>query len=647
MTWWETVPTFLAVLTFGLVPGLLLSVILGLRGMALVGSAPAFSVTSIALASILAPLIGLDWGILPVALTTLILAVIVAAFRILWHRLRPHPPIPQDSSRLMLWAGIGVVFAALAIGIRFIVIFWDPENISQTYDNIFHLNALRFVLDTENASSLSLGGLPFEDPGNGSFYPAVWHALTTLIIETTGVSIPVAVNLVSILMGAIYWPLGCVFLVRQVAGPRAIAMVAAGGLAAAFGAFPYTMIDFGVLYPYMLGISLAPAALAYVVLALRVGIQPTMRPSRARLALLGVAPGVALAHPSVIMGILALSVPIILTVIYRTWDRLRIEQAPRHRFAWLFGVSAAVFIVLAILWLVLRVNVAWVPSITLAQSIGEALLNAPVDLPVSVLVTAVMVVGIVIVSRQPTRWWLLGSYAMAAFLYVASAGFDGSWFRSGITGIWYGDSYRLAALLPVTVLPLAVIGFVKVYDVVLARVRSHATVTPARSNAYSIAFVALALLASQGFSVQAATIEATENYHVSEDSPLLTPDELDVLEHVDDYVPEDAVVAGNPWNGSGLVYALSDRRAMLPHVGGFDTLETQLLAERLRYAETNPDVCAAAEALGVEYVLDFGPQEVHGGHHDFWGFNHLENSTAVEPVYQKGDVGLYKLTACD
>src|SRR5690606_29432063 len=237
----------------------------------------------------------------------------------------------------------------------------DPENISQTYDNIFHLNALRYALDAQNASSLTLGGLPIDNPGGGSFYPAVWHALTTLVIETTGVSIPLAVNLISILMGAIYWPLGCVFLARQVAGPRAIAMVAAGGLAAAFGAFPYTMIDFGVLYPYMLGISIAPAALAYVVLALRVGLQPTMRPSRARLALLGVAPGVALAHPSVITGILALSVPIILTVIYRTWDRLRIEEAPRQRLVWLYAISAVLFAVLAALWVALRVEVSWPP----------------------------------------------------------------------------------------------------------------------------------------------------------------------------------------------------------------------------------------------------------------------------------------------
>src|SRR5690606_19483538 len=110
--------------------------------------------------------------------TALALAVIVAAFRMTWHRMRPHPPIPQDSSRLLLWAAIGVGFAAVVITIRFIVIFWEPDNISQTYDNIFHLNAPRFVLETGNASSITLAGLPIDAPGTGGFYPAVWHALT-------------------------------------------------------------------------------------------------------------------------------------------------------------------------------------------------------------------------------------------------------------------------------------------------------------------------------------------------------------------------------------------------------------------------------------------------------------------------------------
>ncbi len=646
MSWWETIPTFLVALGFGILPGLLLAALLGLRGMALLGSAPAFSITSIALASIVAPMLGMPWGPLPVAFTTMALAVIVTGFRMFWHRIRPHPPITQDTNRLFLWAAIGVGFAAVAIGIRFIFIFGSPENISQTYDNIFHLNALRYVLDAGDASSLTLGGLPIDAPGSGSFYPAVWHALTSLIIEVTGTSIPVAVNIVSILMGAIFWPLGCVFLVRQIVGPRAVAMVGAGAFAAAFGAFPYTMVDFGVLYPYLLGVSLLPAALAYVIIAARVGVQPTMRPSRARFALLGVAPGVALAHPSVIMALLALAVPIMLFVIYREYQRLKMEEAPRSRYVVLITIWAVAFAIMGALWLLLKVKTSWEPLITLAQSIGETILNAPVDLPVAWVVTALMVWGVVIVARDRVHPWLLGTLGMAMFLHVVAAGVPHSYFRSGIVGIWYGDPYRLAALLPLAALPFVVIGFVALHDAVLSRIRRRENATPARRRAYSTVVVAIALLASQGISVQAATLEAAQNYLVTDESKLLTPDELDVLNHVGQFVPEDAVVAGNPWTGAALVYALADRRALLLHVGGFDTPDSDILADGLRQADSDPAVCAAADALNVRYVLDFGIREVHGGFHDFAGFTQLEFSDVVEPLYQKGDAGLYRITAC-
>jgi hypothetical protein len=646
VSWWETIPTFLAALGFGTLPGLLLAALLGLRGMALVGSAPAFSITSIALASIVAPMLGMPWGPLPVTFTTMALAVIVTGFRMFWHRMRPHPPIPQDTNRLLLWAAIGVGFAAVAIGVRFAVIFGSPENISQTYDNIFHLNALRFVLNSGDASSLTLGGLPIDAPGTGSFYPAVWHALTTLIIEVTGASIPVSVNVVSILMGAIFWPLGCVFLVRQIVGPRAVAMVGAGAFAAAFGAFPYTMVDFGVLYPYLLGVSLLPAALAYVMIAARVGVQPTMRPSRARFALLGVAPGVALAHPSVIMALLALSVPIMLFVIYREYQRLKMEEASRARFAVFIAIWVVVFAVMGALWLILKVKISWKPLITVAQSIGETLLNAPVDLPVAWVVSALMVWGIVIVVRERVHPWLLGTLAMAMFLHVVAAGVPHSIFRSGIVGLWYGDPYRLAALLPLAALPFVVIGFVALHDTVLGHLRRRGEPTARRRRVYSTVVVAIALLASQGISVQGATIEATQSYLVNDESKLLTPDELDVLHHVDEFVPEDEIVAGNPWTGAALVYAIADRRAMLPHVGGFDTPDTKLLADRLRQANRDPAVCDAARALEVEYVLDFGIREVHGGYHEFAGFTQLEHSDVVEPVYVKGEAGLYRITAC-
>ncbi|QAV69996.1 hypothetical protein ESZ53_05840 [Salinibacterium sp. UTAS2018] len=656
MTWWETIPAFAVVLTVGIAPGLLLSAMLGLRGIALLGSAPAFSVTTVTLASIAAPFFGAAWGLAPIAGTTVVLLIVIAVFRLLWHRLRPQPAFAHPPVRLLTWAALGIGVAAIAITVRFIVAFGEPENISQTYDNIFHLNALRYVLDSGNASSLTLGGFNIENPAAGTFYPAGWHALTAASASITGVSIPVAINLTSILIGAVYWPLGCVFLVRTILGPRAIAIVGAGVLSAAFGAFPYGLVDFGVLYPYLLGVSLLPAALAYAVIATRLSDQPEMRTSRAWFALFGVVPGITLAHPSATMAFVALSSILVVVGAHRMYKRLVAAHASTRKIRLLLVGTALVLAAYLGAWLVVRVSVVWEPIRTVAQALGEVLTNATNGLPIAIVATALVIVGILQLRQQPLLRWLILNFSIVGILYIAAAAMPHSLLQSLLVGTWYGDSHRLGSLLPIVALPLATLGLVRVYDAIRTREPTKVSAkVDARSRQRSLAITAVALLlATQGYSLHVATLEARSNYVITDDpddedyeAPLLTADELDVLEHVADYVPKDAVVAGSPWTGAGLVYAIADREAMLPHVGGFDSAESRLIGERLRDAASYTSVCDALATLEVGYALDFGTREVHGEEHNFDGLTRLATSQAVEPLYTSGDVGLYKITACD
>lgn len=658
MTWWEAVPAFLVVVTLGIVPGLLLSILLGLRGIAVLGSAPAFSITTITLASLAAPFFGMQWGLAPIAITAAVLLVAVVIFRVLWHQFRPQPAFPHTPVRLLTWAALGIGVAAIIITVRFMYAFGEPENISQTYDNIFHLNALRFVLDTGNASSLTLGGLNLADPSAGAFYPAGWHALTAAVASITGVSLPVAINLVSILIGAIYWPLSCVFFVRTIVGPRAVAIVGAGVLSAAFGAFPYGLVDFGVIYPYMLGVSILPAALAYGAIATGISKHPEMRISRARFALLGVLPGIMLAHPSVAMAFVAFSTVMVIRGAHLEHRRLVAREASTRRIRLTIAATLVILLGYAGAWLVVRVSVAWQPEITVAQALGESLTSATNDLPVAWIVTALVAIGIWIVRNRQAEYWIIFNFALAGILYIAAAAMPQSPFRSLLVGTWYGDSHRLAALLPIVTLPLATLGLVWVYDKVSARGLGRLPKPGSKSRTQAIITIIVILVASQGYAVHVATLNARDRYVVPEFPPkvqtdppmkeaaLLTPDELDVLNHVDEYVPEGAMVAGNPWTGAGLVYAIADRPAMLPHVGGFDTPQTDIIGEHLRDADRYTSVCDAVKALKVGYALDFGTREVHGEKHDFGGLTELATSTAVEPLYTSGDVGLYKITAC-
>ena len=74
--------------------------------------------------------------------------------------------------------------------------------------------------------------------------------------------------------------------------------------------------------------------------------------------------------------------------------------------------------------------------------------------------------------------------------------------------------------------------------------------------------------------------------------------------------------------------------------------EVHLLNGRLDEAQTNPEVCDAAEDLDVEYALDFGPQELHGRSASYTGLNEISETGAAEVVLQVGDAKLLRMLPC-
>ena len=133
----------------------------------------------------------------------------------------------------------------------------------------------------------------------------------------------------------------------------------------------------------------------------------------------------------------------------------------------------------------------------------------------------------------------------------------------------------------------------------------------------------------------------------SDESPLLTSDELALIERLDDEVPEDAVILGSPWTGTALAYAMADRQVVMPHTLMDITEEMSVLLDRLDSARPgSAEVCAAVDDLGVEYVLDFGTQEINDGKHPYKGLDRLRTSESVEKVDQIGDAVLYKVVLC-
>ncbi|POH74617.1 hypothetical protein CVS27_05210 [Arthrobacter glacialis] len=660
MSWAAVIPVVLTCVALVFVPGGLVAVSLGLRGLPAAASAPALTVTISALAAIAFGKLGIDWS--PFAMVLAAVAVAGAVWLLRrWCERRgkfAHATAARPSIEAIVVQCLGFAAGAGLLIWQLVRVFGSPGNISQTFDGIFHLNAVRYVLNTGNASSLTLSAMTNGD-NPPYFYPAAWHGLVALLVQITGAPISVAVNMLNLVLAALVWTLGCMFLVRTVAGPRPWVVAFGAVLAASFSSFPLLLLDFGVLYPNFLSICLIPLGLAAVAAFFNVGSQPPSNPL-ARFALAPmISPGIAIAHPNGAMTLLAISVPVVLYAYMQRYILAGHVQTQRREKFLVGALLALGLVFLATLWKYIRppADAAfWDRYHSPAGAAWEIATNSAMNRPEAWVVSALVLMGLFVAVRDRHQWWLLGCYVLTSFLFVVIAGVGTSYLRSVITGVWYNDSYRLAAILPITALPLAALGFgwlLRCGQSALDRFWNRpGRVLPAPDARARVGvlsgFLVVALLAvgMQGAPINFAVASAARNYAETPNSEVVSSDELALIEQLDDLVPAGATIAVNPWTGAALAFALANRDTTSRHVLSTYPADIEIINNSLRNALTDPTVCPAVEAAGVKYALDFGSKEVHGGRHDFPGLDKLQDSPAAELVAQVGEARLFRITAC-
>ncbi|MDQ4490983.1 hypothetical protein RBS60_12340 [Sinomonas sp. ASV486] len=628
----------MAALAVVLVPGGLVALAAGLRGLGSVAVVPLFTATVTVIAAEACAAVRVPWGPGPLLLVSLVVAA--AVFTVRRRFFRPSPDARPERPRVSgaEWAGLGI--GAVGQIVVLSIVWGSPNSISQTIDAVFHLNAIRWIEVTGSASSLSLGQMI----GSG-FYPAGWHALVSATALLGSLEPPAAIFCSTVAFAAAVWVPGCVWLSRQVVGEGRAVPVVAGLAATAFGAFPVLLVDFGVLFPNMLVVAMLPACLALLVQALRLTTAAGLPPLQAAAALAFALPGVALVHPSGIHALVAFGWPPFAAALWRMWRARRAVAVAQ------WPVAAATTVAIAItgaLWVLARPDPStfWNPWETRAQAVGEAFTVAPMGQASSPVAAILLVVGAVVLLRRRRTLWAVGTAAVAIYLFVNVSAIDALPIRRTVTGPWYNDPYRLAALLPVALTPLIVAGVLGIARWAACAVPWNSGRTAkARRAALVVAVAAFAV--GQGPNVVSAVSKAKTNYVLGADAPLLSKDERALLERIPTTVPTGARLLGNPWTGTSLVFALADREPEQFHLLARTPADVEFLDASLKNAKTDPRVCRVVQQTGVRYVLDFGTREIGGGtHHSFDGLRFLDSDGVARVVDHVGDARLLEITAC-
>ncbi|WP_375389471.1 DUF6541 family protein [uncultured Amnibacterium sp.] len=695
MSWTAVGPPVAVVLAAVFLPGLALAAAARLRGIAALGVAGPLGYAVIGITGVVAGALGVPFGWPAILALTAVLVVLVVAVRTAL-RAAGHPLPAWDTWRPGSWLPVlgGAVVASLAVTVVAFAFVPSPDRITQTYDTVFHLNAAASIVGTGDASSLHLYRLTH--PGKQlAFYPAVWHSLTALASMTTGVDIPIAANATWIGTAGPVFSLTSAFacavllgrtgLRRDDAAPVQRVLVATVGavLASTFVAFPYLLLNFGTLYPNGLAYTTLPAGVALVAALLHfpqsAPWRPEAAPFRLRTVLLlgGWLAGAAFSHPRSLVAILVLCTPLAvawfaarMTALAATGERGR----RRARITWaLLVVASAVLVVLAVLFVLHYYDVGTRPIAdhlnggparareTFPQALLQGLLAtslvapAQTALPPSLLLAIVALVGLIAAALRPGLRWLVVTYLALVLLYAFAAGSDSDLAKIA-TGLWDKDKFRVVAILPTIGVPLVAwticAGGAELVGTLRSRTARRADPAPRTVVIATAAVTALvAVLTWTGPALGGVSAAMGSVFALPETQKkglLLDADEQQLLEEVGRFVPKGELIAGNPWNGSALAWALGGRQTLFPHLGGYWTTDGRIVRRHLDDWATNARVCPAVRRLGVRWVIT-DPGHLAGDRKASSRFDPVDDvarTDGVRLVASSGSARLFRLTAC-
>lgn len=173
-----------------------------------------------------------------------------------------------------------------------------------------------------------------------------------------------------------------------------------------------------------------------------------------------------------------------------------------------------------------------------------------------------------------------------------------------------------------------------------------------KASRISVATLAVMCLATGGWNFTSRYQAYRQVYAPTAKDPVLlaSPAELKMLESLDQILPKDAVIIGDPVSGAAYAQALGNRKTVFPQLG-LVTRDEEIkeLGQNFHSIHRDPDICAVLSRTGAtHYYADAdgwfaGKLRVYRNP----GFYDVDVSQGFELVAQAGTARVYKITACD
>lgn len=604
-------------------------------------------------------------------------------------------------SRLVTFVTAGIVLAALPLT------GFDLNNPLQQWDPAFHANAVWVIITGADANPLGALSPMFGASASGVFYPSVWHGFVALF-ATTSTVIPI-INLSSIAL-IVWWVIGIGALAHVTWGERertALAAIVAGLTLA----FPADFISMYAQWPNATSMALTPGLLAALMVAGRRLIR-ALYGAEGNWALAGFVVVVLIGclgavgtHPIAFFNV------VVLALVMMASNGWRLVRSMAHTRQWgRVGLLAAAAVAGVGIILVILVHpvtratanferkASWVdalfhpftpfPPFPIAPGFAFSLLTMTVltGIGLWVLVRDVDAATARKATWVPATWMI---FAVLVFLaYAPNFGLK------LLVGPWYSDPRRLMGVMQVVICLLVTAGLMHLGRLLRARLseaeplpdhpqtaweaaaqwrvgetnwrRFDRLEKPRRSwkvwlrtetwkqwlVAANSSMLALVLILASAFgAIDARSLALRTVYDPDHLGPagMANSAELNLMRSASDYLPADAVVIGDPAQGTVYFQALGNRRVLFPQLSIVDKdTDVNLLAWRFVHLHDTPAVCELLNREGVTHFWAKPDSPYYGTMRSetLPGFYRVDLTRGFTEVARAGNGVLYEITAC-
>lgn len=674
-TWASTLPYLVALVALLYLPGLLILRLAEVRRNLAIGLAPAITCGLVGVGAIVLDLMGVRWGWSSFLAVVLAGCLLVVAYRWMLRRSGQEQAPLGGSAVSESWTRgkrlLVPAAAAVAVLLHWVpvLVTVDPAVPSPLTDPMFHYNGVNAVMHTGDASTFGAMDGNYGLRVLETTYPAVWHALAALVASPTQV-LEVA-HAFSYLVIPVIFFVGMTCLGAEAFPHRRLMGVLTPLVAAGFTAFPDYMTLGKGFWPNALALALLPGLLAMliaVVLDVSHGrlARNSVRYIGSTLVLLAGTAGMVLSHPTFLFTLLWVCAPGIGVVLYRLTRRLW-RVWPRRRF--IVAALAAAVLGTVILTAVLshpQVQAAlsrpvigeWtspLPRLTSTLVLWSTTPNNLVLVAFILFYGSVTLLAVAVSTRSRRSRWVLAAWGMQTLLIL------GVYFPlpvlSSIGGIWYSDVYRLFAIQVVFLSLLLSMALSMLWA---RRQDSEESVdwpAPFSRLSYLAGRLPLRAVVGTGLAVHLAlggflswqAAYAPAEPAIGEQEILASEGELELLEDIDEQVPEGSVILGDPLSGIGYAPVLSDVDSVFTQFS-LRSLDDDgvYLARHFSDIREDPQVCDILRHYGIAYYYQDAPVSYEGELRDvdLPGVYDVDTSEGFTRISSAGEATLWRIDSC-